>query len=100
MYLQDVRLDHRFEGWGDLREFKWWRAPELKVKLGFSTFVNVHYRFFALADTHAGHRVDGLGNILVCLALAAGTIADRSDDEFTGVLGNAAEVGSLRLGLA
>lgn len=85
---------------GNLREFEWWCAPELKVKFGFSTFVDVHHRFFTLADAHTGHRVDDLDNVLVGFALAAGSVADRSNGEVTGIFGDTTEISGVGLGLA
>lgn len=84
----------------DLREFEWWCTPELKVKLGFSTLVNVHHRFFALTDPHARHSVDDLGDVFVGLAFPTGSVTDGVDCELAGKFRNTTEVSGLRSGLA
>lgn len=84
----------------DLREFEWWCTPELKVKLGLSTLVNVHNRFFALADSYTRHRVDDLGDVPVGLASPTGSVADGIDGELARKFSNPAEGGCLRSSLA
>lgn len=59
----------------DLRELEWWRAPELEMQFCLSTFVNIHNRGFASADSDARHFVDGFCDVLVRFTPATSCVA-------------------------
>ena len=55
--------------------------------------MDIDHAFSSSANSHAGHLMDDLGDVLVGLTAATGAVADCRDGEYTWFFGDASECG-------
>lgn len=79
----------------DIRKLEWRCAPELKLKFGLSSFVNINNGDLTFADSDTRHLMNCLCYVLVCLALSTGAVTYSGNGEDSWPLGNPTEIRGL-----
>lgn len=77
----------------NVRKFEWRSSSKFKLDLRLSAFMDINDAFSASADSHAGHLVDDLGDILVGLTAATSAVTYCCDGEYTWFFCDASECG-------